>query len=154
MAIRVVVADDSYLIREAVAQLLAREDGVDVVAVGNDYDTTLRAVEETRPDVVLTDIRMPPTQTDKGIRLPDALRRRFPDTGIVVLSQYGEPRYALMLLEDGSAGRAYLLKERLHDRAQLSVSDRPSGKSDRIRGHRTEQNPVQNGATQPPGPDS
>ena len=120
MATRVVVADDSYLIREALVQLLAEDDEVDVVAACGDYDATLAAVEAERPDVVVTDIRMPPSQTDEGIRVAQALHDLSPETGVVVLSQYSDPQYALLLLEHGSAGRAYLLKERVHDRAELA----------------------------------
>jgi DNA-binding NarL/FixJ family response regulator len=120
MATRVVVADDSYLIREALVQLLAEDGEVDVVAACGDYDATLAAVEAERPDVVVTDIRMPPSQTDEGIRVAQALHELSPETGVVVLSQYSDPQYALLLLEHGSAGRAYLLKERVHDRAELA----------------------------------
>jgi len=120
MATRVVVADDSYLIREALVQLLAEDGEVDVVAACGDYDATLAAVEAERPDVVVTDIRMPPSQTDEGIRVAQALHELSPETGVVVLSQYSDPQYALLLLEHGSAGRAYLLKERIHDRAELA----------------------------------
>ena len=79
----------------------------------------LAAVESERPDVVVTDIRMPPTHTDEGIRLAAMLRDSHPDIGVVVLSNYADPAYALALLESGSEGRSYLLKERVHDRAQL-----------------------------------
>jgi len=120
MATRVVVADDSYLIREALVQLLSEDGEVDVVAACGDYDATLAAVEAERPDVVVTDIRMPPSQTDEGIRVAQALHELSPETGVVVLSQYSDPQYALLLLEHGSAGRAYLLKERVHDRAELA----------------------------------
>jgi DNA-binding NarL/FixJ family response regulator len=120
MTTRVVVADDSYLIREALVQLLAEDGEVDVVAACGDYDATLAAVEAERPDVVVTDIRMPPSQTDEGIRVAQVLHELSPETGVVVLSQYSDPQYALLLLEHGSAGRAYLLKERVHDRAELA----------------------------------
>ena len=114
------MADDSYLIREALVQLLAEDGEVDVVAACGDYDATLAAVEAERPDVVVTDIRMPPSRTDEGIRVAQALHELSPETGVVVLSQYSDPQYALLLLEHGSAGRAYLLKERVHDRAELA----------------------------------
>src|SRR4051794_21417592 len=84
-----------------------------------DVDSLLEAVESARPDVVVTDIRMPPTNTDEGIRAAAQLRETHPEIGIVVLSQYDDPAYALALLESGSEGRAYLLKERIHERAQL-----------------------------------
>ena len=120
MGTRVVVADDSYLIREGLVELLAGVAGVTVVAACEDYDTTMRAAEAEHPDVVVTDIRMPPTNTDEGIRIARALGETAPEMGVVVLSQYSEPQYALMLLESGSARRAYLLKERLHDRAEIA----------------------------------
>jgi DNA-binding NarL/FixJ family response regulator len=92
---------------------------VDVVASCGDLPSLLAIVEGKRPDVVVTDIRMPPTSTDEGIRLAALLREQHPEIGVVVLSNYAEPAYALALLESGSEGRAYLLKERVHDRAQL-----------------------------------
>ena len=119
MAIRVVVAEDSLIVREGLQQLLAGSPGLDVVAAYGDVDALLGAVERDRPDVVLTDIRMPPSNTDEGIRVADHLRNAHPSTGVVVLSQYAEPPYVLALLERGSDGRGYLLKERIHDRRQL-----------------------------------
>ena len=119
MAIRVVVAEDSLIVREGLVQLLAGSPSVDVVAAYGDVDAVLAAVERDRPDVVLTDIRMPPSNTDEGIRLAEQLRERRPATGVVVLSQYAEPPYVLALLERGSDRRGYLLKERIHDRGQL-----------------------------------
>jgi DNA-binding NarL/FixJ family response regulator len=117
--IRVVVADDSYLVREGLVRLLEIEDGIEVIAACEDYDTLLAAVDADPPDVVLTDIRMPPTGTDEGVRAANVLRDRLPEVGVVVLSQYLEPGYALALLEHGSHGRAYLLKERVSDVDQL-----------------------------------
>jgi DNA-binding NarL/FixJ family response regulator len=119
VAIRVVVAEDSLIVREGLQQLLAASPNVDVVAAYGDVEEVLEAVERDRPDVVLTDIRMPPSNTDEGIRLADHLRERRPSTGVVVLSQYSEPPYVLALLEHGSDRRGYLLKERIHDRGQL-----------------------------------
>ncbi len=119
MAIRVVLADDSYLAREGIEQVLEAAPGIDVVSMCEDLDSLLSAIEGDRPDVVVTDIRMPPTSTDEGIRVAAQLRETHPDIGVVVLSQYDEPAYALALLESGSEGRAYLLKERIHERAQL-----------------------------------
>jgi DNA-binding NarL/FixJ family response regulator len=118
-SIRLVIADDSYLVREALEQILARQEGIEVVRSCKDHDSLLAALEQERPDVILTDIRMPPTFTDEGIRLAATARERAPDIGVVVLSQFAEPSYALGLLEAGSAGRAYLLKERLNDPRQL-----------------------------------
>jgi DNA-binding NarL/FixJ family response regulator len=117
--IRVVLAEDNYLVREGVARLLATQPDLDVVATCEDYDSLLAAVEAERPDVVLTDIRMPPTGSDEGIRAAEHIRRTHPGTGVVVLSQYAEPAYALGFLEQGSERRAYLLKERVSDLDQL-----------------------------------
>jgi DNA-binding NarL/FixJ family response regulator len=119
VAIRVVVAEDSLIVREGLVQLLAASPSVDVVAAYGDIDAVLAGVERDRADVVLTDIRMPPSNTDEGIRLAEQLREQRPATGVVVLSQYAEPPYVLALLERGSDRRGYLLKERIHDRGQL-----------------------------------
>ena len=119
MPTRVVLADDHFLVREGVARLLANQPDVEVVAVCGDLDSLLAAVDAESPDVVLTDIRMPPDETDEGIQAAVRLRETHPDVGVVVLSQYAEPRYALALLEGGSARRAYLLKERVDDVEQL-----------------------------------
>jgi DNA-binding NarL/FixJ family response regulator len=120
MTLRVALAEDSFIVREGIAQVLADAHGdVTVVARCEDMDSLLLAVEEVRPDVVVTDIRMPPTNTDEGIRLAARLRETHPAIGVVVLSNYADPAYALALLESGSEGRSYLLKERVHDRSQL-----------------------------------
>jgi DNA-binding NarL/FixJ family response regulator len=113
MALRVVLADDHYLIREGMRRLLEAQADVDVVASCDGLESLLAAVESEEPDVVVTDIRMPPTGTDEGIRAAGALRESHPNVGVVVLSQHADPQYALPLLEQGSAGRAYLLKERV-----------------------------------------
>jgi DNA-binding NarL/FixJ family response regulator len=118
-AIRVVIADDSYLVRQALLHVLDAADGIEVVATCGDRDSLLHAVDADHPDVVVTDIRMPPSDTDEGLQVAATLRRTHPDIGVVVLSQYAEPRYGLALLDDGSDGRAYLLKERVHHRDQL-----------------------------------
>jgi len=115
----VVLAEDNYLVREGVARLLAAADDIDLVGTCADYDTLMAAVAAEAPDVVVTDIRMPPTGTDEGVRAANALRVDAPTVGVVVLSQYVEPAYALALLEHGSEGRAYLLKERVSDIDQL-----------------------------------
>ena len=120
MPIRVVVADDAYLVREGLRELLAGVEGLEVVAVCSDFSTLQAAITSEQPDVVLTDIRMPPTNTDEGIRVSDELRKSSSSTGVVVLSQYADAEYALSLLEDGAAGRAYLLKERVSDLDQLT----------------------------------
>ena len=117
--IRVVLADDSYLVREAISHVLETEAGFVLVATCEDGDALVAAVEAERPDVVLTDIRMPPSGDDEGITVANRLRVTHPDVGVVVVSQYANPRYGVALLEGGSERRAYLLKERLHDRAQL-----------------------------------
>src|SRR5687767_5833868 len=118
-AIRVVLADDSYLVREALDHVLSGAEGIEVVASCRDRDSLRRAIEEERPDVVVTDIRMPPSDTDEGLQIAASLRRTHPGIGVVVLSQYADARYGLALLDDGSDGRAYLLKERIRHRAQL-----------------------------------
>ena len=115
MATTVVLAEDSYLMREALVSLLGALDDIELVAVCESYDQLIETVEEHRPDVVITDIRMPPTQTDEGIRAADHIRDHYPDTGVVVLSQYADPEYALRLFRDGSSGRAYLLKDHVGD---------------------------------------
>jgi DNA-binding NarL/FixJ family response regulator len=120
--LRVAIADDSYLLREAIGQVLEREPGIDVVAVCSDGDELMAAVEEHHPAVVIVDIRMPPSGDDEGIAIANRLRETHPDIGVVVLSQYVDPRYGLALLEHGSDGRAYLLKERLRDREHLMAA--------------------------------
>jgi len=118
--LRLVLAEDSYLMREGIRLLIEEQDGLTLVASCGDYSSLLAAVDEHVPDVVITDIRMPPTNTDEGIRAAQELRERHPDVGVVVLSQYVEPAWALHLLEDGSAGRGYLLKERVGDLDELT----------------------------------
>jgi DNA-binding NarL/FixJ family response regulator len=119
VAIKVVLAEDSYLVREGVRRLLVTEPDIDLVAVCDDYDSLLSAIGSTEPDVVLTDIRMPPTGTDEGIRAAERLRQVRPAAGVVLLSQYADPAYVLTFLEHGTEGRAYLLKERVSDLEQL-----------------------------------
>ena len=115
MPIRVVVAEDNYLVREGVVRLLGMEPDVEVVAAYDDFDSLIAGVDADPPDVVITDIRMPPTGTDEGVRAANLIRESHPGVGVVVLSQYVEPEYALALLEHGSDRRAYLLKERVAD---------------------------------------
>jgi DNA-binding NarL/FixJ family response regulator len=117
--IRVVLTDDHYLVREGVRRLLESDPEVEVVAVGGDLDSLLAAVEAERPDVLVTDIRMPPGDADEGIQAAEQLRETHPQLGVVVLSQYANPSYALALLDGGSERRAYLLKERVDDVEQL-----------------------------------
>jgi DNA-binding NarL/FixJ family response regulator len=120
VSIRLVLADDNYLVREGVRQLIETQPDLQVVAVCTDLDSLLAAVETHQPDVVLTDIRMPPSGTDEGIRAAERLRQQHPKIGVVILSQYSDPDYALALLEKGATGRAYLLKERVSDIEQLA----------------------------------
>jgi DNA-binding NarL/FixJ family response regulator len=122
MALRVVLADDSYLVREALTHVLADAPGIDVVAVCEDVDSLMLAIEAEQPQVVVTDIRMPPGKSDEGVRVAGELRTSHPEVGVVILSQYLEARYALDLLAEGSDGRAYLLKERIHDRSELMAA--------------------------------
>jgi len=126
--LRIVLAEDNYIVREGVEKLINSEPDLEVAAACADYDALLRAVAAERPDVVVTDIRMPPTGTDEGIRAANELRSSHPDLGVVVLSQYSEPRYALDFLESGSKGRAYLLKERVSNIGQLAQAIRDVAK--------------------------
>ena len=112
------VAEDSYLVREGIVRVLEESD-IEVVGADGDLDSVRETVELERPDVVVTDIRMPPTGTDEGIRLARELASSAPDVGVVVLSQHAQPGYAVELFEHGAARRAYLLKERLADRELL-----------------------------------
>ena len=117
--IRLVLAEDHYLVREGIRRLLDAEPDIEVAAACGDLEALLDAVESEAPDVVVTDIRMPPGGVDEGIQAALRLRETRPDLGVVVLSTYSDPTYALALLEGGTAGRAYLLKERLTDVEQL-----------------------------------
>ncbi len=118
--ITVFLADDNLLVREGVRTLLALEPDLEVVGVGADYDELVDGAEATNPQVVVTDIRMPPTFQQEGIEAAKEVRKRHPGTGIVVLSQYDEPEYAISLLEQGAAGYAYLLKDRVTDGNRLA----------------------------------
>jgi DNA-binding NarL/FixJ family response regulator len=117
--VRVAIADDCVLIRRALADALGEAKEVELVAICSDADELRAAIARHAPDVVVADIRMPPTMTDDGARLASELRATHPGLGVVLLSAYCEPEYAVALLRDGSAGRAYLLKERLADVPQL-----------------------------------
>ncbi|MGI9031655.1 MAG: response regulator transcription factor [Ilumatobacteraceae bacterium] len=119
MAVRVVVADDNYLVRQGVTRLIDAEPELSVAGVAGTFDELLEMVDAQAPDVVITDIRMPPTGTDEGVRAAALIRQRSPSIGVVVLSQYASPAYALALLEHGSDGRAYLLKDRVADADDL-----------------------------------
>lgn len=117
--ISLVFADDSYLVREAIIRVLADDDRVRLLAVCSDGDELWAAIEEHRPDVVVTDLRMPPSGDGEAIRISERLRREHPGTGVVVLTQQDDPAYGRELLARGSEGRAYLLKERVHERNEL-----------------------------------
>jgi DNA-binding NarL/FixJ family response regulator len=117
--IRVVVAEDNALLRDGLVRLLRAQGDVDVVAVCDSLDGLLASVEDASPDIVLTDIRMPPTHTDEGVQAAVRLRRSHPTVGVVVLSQYVSPAYASALLAEGSGRRGYLLKDRVADVDEL-----------------------------------
>ncbi len=130
MPVSVVLAEDTFIVREGI-QMLLEQGGYDLKAAVESGPELLAAVEEHSPDVVITDIRMPPTRTDEGVRAAREIRNSHPETGVVVLSQYVEPAYALSLFSDGANGLAYLLKERLGDFDQLehAISEVRSGGS-------------------------
>jgi DNA-binding NarL/FixJ family response regulator len=113
------VAEDDYFVREGIERLLASEPSVELAGVYPDADQLLAAIDEDRPQVVIADIRMPPGHQDEGIRLAERLRETHPKVGLVVLSSYVEPRYALRVFEHGAEGRAYLLKQSLADRQEI-----------------------------------
>ena len=115
MPIRLVIADDHLLVREGIRRLLETQPDLEIAAECDDLPSLLAAVDSERPDVVITDIRMPPGNADEGIQAAERIRETHPDMGVVVLSQYATPSYALALLDSGSARRSYLLKERVQD---------------------------------------
>jgi len=117
--LRVVFAEDNYLVREGTAALLAESDEVELVGTATTFDELLAAVAEHRPDAVLTDIRMPPTSSDEGIRAARQIRADHPSIGVVVLSQFADEEYVYDLLKDGAEGLGYLLKERVADVDEL-----------------------------------
>ncbi|MBI4261817.1 MAG: response regulator transcription factor [Actinobacteria bacterium] len=119
MTLRIVFAEDNYLVREGTAALLGTVPDLELVATVADLDSLLAAVEAHHPDVVITDIRMPPSHTTEGIEAARRIRAEHPGTGVVVLSQYAEEAYAFELLRDGAAGIGYLLKERVSDVEEL-----------------------------------
>lgn len=118
--VRTVIAEDVLLVREGIQRILDGFDDIEIVAAVGDLPSLMAAAAEQRPDVVVTDIRMPPDFSDEGIQAATRLRSEAPDAGVVVLSQYAQPEYALRLLEQGSRRRAYLLKERIADPDQLA----------------------------------
>ena len=117
--VRVVLGEDSYLAREGISRALEVADEIELVASCADLEELVQAIDRTAPDVVLADVRMPPTHTDEGIRLAIDLRSSHPSIGVVILSQHADPLYALALFEEGSAGRGYLLKDRVKDQEEL-----------------------------------
>ncbi len=119
MGLRVIVAEDSILVREGLVRLLDSIRDVEVVEVCKDLDELLAAAASVEADVVVTDIRMPPSHSDEGIRAARSLRKSHPDLGVVVLSQFVDPAYALDLLADGTNGRAYVLKDHIDDVRRL-----------------------------------
>jgi len=120
VALRIVFAEDDYLVREGTAALLGEVEDLEVVDIVADADALLAAVSTHRPDAVLTDIRMPPTKTTEGIDAARRIRTEHPGTGVVVLSQYAEEEYAYELLKDGAEGLGYLLKERVADVEEIA----------------------------------
>jgi DNA-binding NarL/FixJ family response regulator len=119
MPLRVVFAEDNYLVREGTAALLASSEDVELIGTAEDLDGLLDAVATESPDAILTDIRMPPTNTTEGIEAAKRIRSEHPGTGVVVLSQFADEAYAYDLLKDGAAGLGYLLKERVADVGEL-----------------------------------
>jgi DNA-binding NarL/FixJ family response regulator len=124
MSIRLVLAEDHFLVREGLSRLLETQPDFELTAVCGDLGSLLAAVDAQRPAVVVTDIRMPPGNRDEGIQAAESLRKKDPEVGVVLLSQYASPSYVLALLEGGSARRAYLLKERVTDIEQLAAAIR------------------------------
>src|SRR3954468_3719387 len=119
MALRLVFAEDNYLVREGTGALLAQSPGLDVCGLPQDLEELLAAVEEHRPDVVLTDIRMPPTWTAEGIQAARRIRAEHPGIGVLLPPQYAEDAYAVDLLKEGAGGLGYLLKERVSQLEQV-----------------------------------
>jgi DNA-binding NarL/FixJ family response regulator len=130
-SIRVVLAEDNALLREGVTKLFEAQSEIDLVGTAGDLPELLTLIDQTIPDVVVTDIRMPPTGTDEGIKAAAYVRDNHPDVGVVVLSQHSNPAYALALLAEGSSGRAYLLKERVGgvDELMHAVREVAAGRS-------------------------
>jgi DNA-binding NarL/FixJ family response regulator len=120
VVLRIVIVEDDFLVRQGIERALAGQSDLELVASCDTYDAAIDAIDVHRPDVVVTDIRMPPTMSDEGIQLAAQVTERELATGVVVLSQYDEPDYVLALLDGGTDGRAYLLKERISDVVQLT----------------------------------
>jgi DNA-binding NarL/FixJ family response regulator len=117
--IRVVLADDSAPVREVLAQVLNRSPDIDLVATADDEPALLAVIEETRPDVVVTDVRMPPTGTDEGVRVAEHLATAHPDIGVVIVSQYSHPEWLSRVFDQGSENRGWVMKERVYSERQL-----------------------------------
>lgn len=115
MTLRLILAEDNLLVREGLLSLLGTTDEIELVGACESYDELIAAVDEHEPDVVLTDIRMPPTHSDEGVRAAEALRTSHPDLGVVVISQFAEPEYVIAVLGEGSRGRGYVVKDRVDD---------------------------------------
>lgn len=128
MTLRIAIAEDNFLVREGVRRMFATESGLEVVGVAADLPELLTIVDNEKPDVVLTDIRMPPQQTDEGIQAAEYCRQHYPDMGVILLSQYAESRYVRVLLAQGTERRGYLLKERIADIDDLMVGVREVAK--------------------------
>lgn len=122
MTIRVVLAEDNYLLRAGTSALLAAVAEVELVGWAEDLGGLLAEVDEKRPDVVITDIRMPPTHSTEGLQAAATIRREYPGTGVILLSQFADTDYATELLRDGASGVGYLLKERIADIGELTRS--------------------------------
>ena len=122
MTIRVVLAEDNFLLRTGTKAVLGTFDGVELVAETSDRDELLAAVEEHRPDVVITDIRMPPEHRTEGLTAAATIRAKYPGTGVILLTQFADPQYAYEFLSLGAAGAGYLLKERIGDPTELERS--------------------------------
>ena len=132
MPVRIVLAEDEYLVREGLRRLLETDEDLEVASTCTDLESLLEAVEREQPDVVLTDIRMPPSHTDEGIQAAARLRETHPEVGVVVLSQHAVPAYVLALMEGGCERRAYLLKERVNDLDQLFAAIHAVAKGDSV----------------------
>ena len=119
MPIRVVLADDSVAVRDVLAEILSRSPDIALVATAHDEPTLLAVIDETRPDVIVTDVRMPPTGTDEGVRIAEQLAIAQPEIGVVILSQYSDPEWLARVFDRGSENRGWVVKERAHSKGQL-----------------------------------
>jgi DNA-binding NarL/FixJ family response regulator len=129
--IRVVLAEDSVAVRDVLVDILSRSPDVDLLATAEDEPTLLAAIEDTRPDVVVTDVRMPPTGTDEGVRIAERLATAQPDIGVVILSQYSDPEWLARVFDRGSENRGWVMKERAHFQGQLITAVKAVHQGDR-----------------------